>query len=133
MSTSEAMIMDDLIVSWYDVDGESQLQAQGVTTIGYVKGVLIGFNEVVIGDLVGLSDPDGLLERKYDHVRICRRSNEIDQEERCLGMLQPQFSQIGPWRVVSVTSDGSFGVSQRIDQDNSDLLVRPDQVKKRED
>jgi hypothetical protein len=124
----KTILEKNLEVDWFEVDNNSVLISGGVYLVGYLDGVLIGFNEVLLGDLVKVVDENRVLEKKYEKLRIQRRSNEMDLSARYHGLRQPLWDSHKVWRVVSVNPDGSFGVSLRLNQNNPDLFVRPDQV-----
>lgn len=119
--------VDCVEIDWVDPDNSLMIN-QGVTLIGYFGDALIGYNEIIIGDLVSVKLGHAVLQSKYDSIRRSRLSNELDRQENYLGQIQPKWSYVGPWRIVEITQDGSFGITQRTDSEHADILVRADQV-----
>lgn len=119
--------MNNAEVEWFEND-DHVLKSQGVVSLGYLGEKLIGFNYIMIGDLVVVKTSETVLEHKYLSIRRVRMTNYNDTEQRVLGNLQPNWSYSGPWRVVSITEEGSFGITLRTQATHADILVRPDQV-----
>jgi hypothetical protein len=123
---------DILYVEWFDPS--SKLRNSGVTSVGFIGKQIVGFNQFVVGDLVSVVFAhNNVLRDKYESVRRSRRAITSDHQQRVLGHLQPNWSFVGPWRIVEVSKDGTLGITLRIDQEWADIRVRPDQLKPYED
>lgn len=106
---------------------------EGVTNMGYAQGtnIPIGLNGILVGDLVGVEDLEGVFHRKYNAIRRLRLSNDFDPVERRRGIRMKSWAT-GPWRITYATEDGSFGITldENSEYGQFDIVVRADMVTK---